>query len=165
MRKSLFLYLFVFAVVINLFTYMWFTGQQKHDTARIEHIQKQLKASRDSISQVTLKSKSSDYFSLENNSDAVADLGVADVDKLLIKIRDDLYARNVGEKGNPLVGYPPLDTRPFTINKIKVLNNRWIIADFSDNTHSGEVLIKYFIEEDGSVTYETMQTLLHTTVN
>lgn len=144
---------------------MWFTQQQKHDNERIVKIQKQLKTSRDSVAQVTLKSESSNYFSLENNTDAIADLGVEDVDKLLIKIRDDLYARNVNEKGNPLVGYPPLDARPFIINKMKVLNNRWIIADFSDGTHSGEVLIKYFVEEDGSVTYETLQTLLHTAVN
>jgi hypothetical protein len=165
MRKSLFLYLFVFAVVINLFTYMWFKGQHEKDEKRIVNIQKQLKTSRDSITQAALKGESDAHFSLENNISAKADMGMSNVDKLVIQIRDDLYEKNVGDKGNPLVGYPPLGDRPFVIDKIKVLNNRWIIADFSDGTHEGEVLLKYFVEDDGSVTYETMQTLLHTSVN
>ena len=47
------------------------------------------------------------------------------------------------------------------INKVKILNHRWIIADFSDGEYWGEVLIKYFINDDETVSFETFQSLLY----
>jgi hypothetical protein len=32
-------------------------------------------------------------------------------------------------KGNPYVGQDQIETNKFIINKVKVLNHRWIIAD------------------------------------
>jgi hypothetical protein len=49
----------------------------------------------------------------------------------------------------------------FIINKVKILNHRWIIADFSDGNIWGEVLLKYFINDDESVSFEVNQSLLH----
>jgi hypothetical protein len=38
-------------------------------------------------------------------------------------------------KGNPYVGQDQIKTNKFIINKVKVLNHRWIIADFSDGEY------------------------------
>jgi hypothetical protein len=35
-------------------------------------------------------------------------------------------------KGNPYVGQDQIGANKFIINKVKVLNHRWIIADYSD---------------------------------
>jgi hypothetical protein len=44
---------------------------------------------------------------------------------------------------------------------VKILNHRWIIADFSDGEYWGEALIKYFINEDETVSFETFQSLIY----
>ena len=49
----------------------------------------------------------------------------------------------------------------FIINKVKILNHRWIIADFSDGEYWGEVLIKYFVNEDETISFETFESLLY----
>jgi hypothetical protein len=40
------------------------------------------------------------------------------------------------------------------------LNHRWIIADFSDGEIWGEVLLKYFVNEDETISFEVNQSLL-----
>ncbi len=162
MKKSLFLYLFVFAVIINLFTYMYFTGQQKHEEERILKLQEKVTSVRDSLA--SNPTVSDDFFTLSGDAENAADLDNADLEALEIKVRDAIYAKNAGEKGNSLVQYPSMGGRPFTIGKYKVLNSHWVIAEFSNGNQSGQVLLKYFIEEDGSVTFETGQTFLHTVV-
>ena len=166
MNKKIILYLFIFAVLMNIFTYMYFTNKAKFEETRYEKVQKESKMAGDSLRVMKEKIVDANYFGLENNDNAIQYFSGQDVSALAIKIRDGVYAKNNNPTGNPLVQYPPMNDRPFTVNKLKVLNNRWIIADFSNGTTWGEVLIKYFIEQDGSVTYETIQTLLYShTVN
>jgi hypothetical protein len=49
----------------------------------------------------------------------------------------------------------------FIINKIKILNHRWIIADYSNGSLWGEVLLKYFINEDQTISFEIMNSYLY----
>ena len=48
----------------------------------------------------------------------------------------------------------------FIVNKIKILNHRWIIADYSDGQLWGEVLLKYFINDNQTVSYQIIETQL-----
>lgn len=159
MKKNLFLYLFIFALLINVFTYMYFSSKQKFDDGRVEKMHTRVKSLKDSI--VTLSD--ANYFSLESNGSAKRNLVEGqDIDQLIIKIRDGILAKNDPETGNPLVGYPAMNGKAFIIGKLKVLNDRWVIADFSNNRIDGQVIIKYFLEEDGKITFETAETVLYT---
>lgn len=161
MKKQLFLYLFIFSLIINVFTYMYFTNKQKYEDKRIADMQHKVKTVQDSLKFKNTILEEADYFSLENNSNALQYFAGKDIVKLSISIRDAIYKQNVNPQGNPLVGYPMTDGKPFTINKFKVLNNRWIIADFTNGMQWGEVVLKYFVEDDGSITFETGLTTLH----
>jgi len=161
MKKSLFLYLFIFSLLINVFTYMFFTNKQKYENERIEKMQANVKTAKDSIKAEKEKMGSDNYFTLENNDNAKAYFQGQDVNAIAIKVRDAIYRQNTNAAGNPLVGYPAMDGRVFTIAKVKVLNHRWVIADFSNGLRWGEVLLKYFIEEDGSVSFEKGETVLY----
>jgi hypothetical protein len=44
-------------------------------------------------------------------------------------------------QGNPYVGQDKIGENKFIINKVKILNHRWIIADFSDGNIWGEVYL------------------------
>lgn len=161
MKKSLFLYLFIFSLLINVFTYMYFTNKEKYETERIKGMETNVQAVKDSLKAEKVKMADENYFSLENNDNAKGYFAGQDIDAIKIKVRDALYKQNTNPKGNPLAGYPPMDGRPFTIAKIKVLNHRWVICDFYNGLRWGEVLLKYFIEEDGSVSFERVESTLY----
>ena len=165
MKKNLFLYLFIFALLINIFTYMYFTNKQKFDDKRIEALDTRVKSLKDSLDIQTSVAEKANFFSLESNYNASQYFEGKDIEAIAIKVRDGIYAQNVKPGGNPLVGYPQMGN-PYVINNFKILNNRWIIADFSNGKIQGEVILKYFVEDDGSISYEIAETLLHTnTVN
>ena len=161
MKKNLFLYLFIFSMLINVFTYMYFTNKQKFENERIAKIEASIKSQRDSLKSQKDAMANDLYFSLENNINAKDYYEGRDIAAIAIKVRDGIYAKNIGPNGNPLVGYPPMDGRPFTVSKIKVLNHRWVIVDFTNGMRWGEALIRYFIEDDGSITYEQGDTTLY----
>ncbi|MHA3789942.1 hypothetical protein ACX0HA_17175 [Flavobacterium hauense] len=162
MKKNLFLYLFIFALLINVFTYMFFTNKQKYEDQRIEKMEAGVKASKEKLEAEKAKMAEENYFTLENNANAQTYFEGQDINAIAIKVRDAIYKQNINPSGNPLVGYPPMDGgKPFTIAKIKVLNHRWIIADFSNGLRWGEVMLKYFIEDDGSVTLQRTDSVLY----
>ncbi|PZR22979.1 MAG: hypothetical protein DI539_04150 [Flavobacterium psychrophilum] len=162
MKKNLFLYLFIFSLLINVFTYMYFTSQQKFENERIEKMKADVKASQKEVDAEKEKMAAENYFSLENNTNAQEYFKGQDPKAIVMAITDAIFKQNTNPNGNPLIGYPPMDGgKPFTIAKIKVLNHRWIIADFYNGLRWGEVLIKYFVEEDGTVTFERVDNTLY----
>jgi len=164
MKKNLYLYLFIFSFVINFFIYMYYSGQLNHNLVRVNTMQYKLKKAQDSIKVNNEKLEDANYFGLENNDNAIdyfVDKGFTDTPALAAKIKDGINTLNTNPNGNPLTQNEPIDGKKFLINKIKILNNRWIIADFSNGTAWGEVLIRYFVDDKGVVTYETIQTLLY----
>ncbi len=139
---------------------MYFSNKQKFEDERIATMETRAKSLKDSLSAETLKAEKANHFSLEDNYNATQYFEGKDVNEIAIKVRDGIYAQNVQPGGNPLVGYPQMGN-PFVINNFKILNNRWVIADFSNGTIQGEVILKYFLDDDGKVSYETAETLLH----
>lgn len=140
---------------------MFFTNKQKYENERIEKMEAKLKKDKATIKAEKEKMGSDNYFSLENNDNAKAYFQGQDVNAIAIKVRDAIYKQNTNPEGNPLVGYPKMDGRAFTIAKIKVLNHRWVIADFSNGLRWGEVLLKYFVEDNGSISFEKGEMVLY----
>jgi hypothetical protein len=140
---------------------MYFTNKQKYEDARIENMQAKVKTAQDSLKATTMLIDDSNYFSLEHNTNASQYFAGKDLAKLSIEIRDAIFKGNTNPNGNPLAQYPPAEGRPFTINKFKILNNRWIIADFTNGMQWGEVIIKYFVEDNGTITFENGLTTLY----
>lgn len=164
MKKSFLLYAFILLVLINVFTYSFLSNEVKFEQNRYEKTTKKLK---DSLNSVTTKLNDANYFSLEKNENAqnyfdsaVANKTIA-YEKLIPIVKEKLMDLNANPKGNPYVGQDQIGANKFVINKVKVLNHRWIIADYSDGKMWGEVLLKYFVNEDESISFEVMQSLLY----
>lgn len=164
MKKSFLLYAFILLVLINVFTYSFLSNEVKFEQNRYEKTTKRLK---DSLNSVTAKLNDANYFSLEKNENAqnYFDSAVANktisYEKLIPVVKEKLMDLNANPKGNPYVGQDQIGANKFVINKVKVLNHRWIIADYSDGKMWGEVLLKYFVNEDESISFEVMQSLLY----
>lgn len=164
MKKSFLLYALIITVLMNVFTYMFYSKEVAFEQNRYEKTTKKLK---DSLNSIELKLDDADYFSLEKNENAQDYFYSSNPDKmiqyekLIPYVTEKLLDLNSNPKGNPYVGFDQLGQNKFVINKIKVLNHRWIIADFSDGKIWGEVLLKYFVNDDESISFEVIQTLLY----
>ena len=164
MKKSLFLYLFILAVLMNIFTYMYYSKKNIFDETQFKTTNTKLK---DSLTSISAKLDDANYFALENNQNAQDYLNSGDgiknisYEKLISLVKEKLMDLNENPKGNPYTGQEQIGAQKFIINKAKVLNHRWVIADFSDGEYWGEVLLKYFVNEDESITFETVQSILY----
>jgi len=164
MKKSLLLYLFILSLLFAVFTYMYFSKELTFEQKKFEKKHTKLKASLNSI---TAKLVDANYFSLAKNENARNYFNPDDatktiqVEKLIPLITEKLMDLNSNPKGNPYVGQDQIGSQKFIINKVRILNHRWIIADYSDGDYWGEVLLKYFINEDETVSFETIQSLLY----
>ena len=72
MKNKLFLYLFVFTALICLFLFVSNGNMQKSKDAKLEKLGNKVTALTDSLQDARLKVLDMQYFSLENNEDALA---------------------------------------------------------------------------------------------
>lgn len=164
MKKVVFC-LLILSVFYNVYQYVnanrIFEGKEKE----FDIIKKRVDIVRDSVHLLQKDLIDADYFSLNQNETAQEYFPVKDYEASVQKIQNELLALNHQEKGNPLVPYGPIDGNKFIINKIKILNHRWIIADFYAGNVKGELLIQYFISDNAPTEFNTLETVLYPAVN
>ena len=158
MRKSLFLYLFIIAVLMNVFTYKYFSSKDGSELQTLTEANKRMK---DSLSVMTNKLYDADAFSLENNYRAQNYLSQNDIKAFEEKVKQALLAYNDDKEGNKYTDQTKMGEQKFIINKIKILNHRWIIANYSNGELWGEVMLKYFVNEDQTISFEVMSSYLY----
>ncbi len=128
---------------------------------RIAKLETQVEQLQDSVLNTQLKVLEMQYFSLENNDDALAYYDHLDLRDPSRYIADKLLETNESKGDNPLVPYEGMEG-DFKINKIKILNHKWILTDFSDGKYWGELIIKYDLKDDLGVDFTLRDHLLYT---
>jgi hypothetical protein len=158
MKKSLFLYLFIIAVLMNVFTYKYFSSKDGNELQSLTEANKKMK---DSLATVSNKLYDADAFSLENNDRAQNYLAQNDIKAFDEKVKQALLAYNDDKEGNKYTDQTKMGEQKFIINKVKLLNHRWIIANYSNGELWGEVMLKYFVNEDQTISFEVMSSYLY----
>ncbi len=164
MKRSLLLYLTILFALTTLFTYAFLNSELKFEQKRSE---KKISRLKDSLSSVSNQLVDADYFSLAKNENAQNYFEnqntqkTIQYEKLIPVVTEKLLDYNSNPKGNPYTGQDKIGANKFIINKVKILNHRWIIADFSDGEIWGEVLLKYFVNDDETIFFEVNQSLLY----
>lgn len=164
MKRSLLLYLTILFALTTLFTYVFLNSELQFEQKRSE---RKITKLRDSLALVSNQLANADYFSLAKNENAQnyfeneSSQKMIQYEKLIPVVTEKLLDYNSNPKGNPFTGQDQIGANKFIINKVKILNHRWIIADFSDGEIWGEVLLKYFVNEDETITFEVNQSLLY----
>ena len=171
MKRSLFLYLFIIAVLMNIFSYKYFTSKEKSEqksaTAMNDTPSNDTKTLSDSITALSDKLYDANAFSLENNDRAqnyLIESNIKDVNAFAEKVNQALLAYNDDAAGNKYTDQAKMGEQKFIINKVKLLNHRWIIANYSNGQLWGEVMLKYFVEENGTISFEIMNSYLYPAV-
>jgi len=140
------MYLFLFALLFIIFQYVNSKSILENYEAKINKSEESIKAYKDSI--MTLADENLDlmYFNIEHDDLALSyfeDQGI-DTSELIPFIKDELYKLNEYDgDDHPIVPYASMTEGKILINTIRLLNHKWIIADFSDGKYWGQMFLTY----------------------
>ncbi|MFD2098722.1 hydrolase [Flagellimonas iocasae] len=164
MKSKIFLYLFVFAALVVLYQFVSTSTMQKVMSSDVQRLETEVQQLQDSLKKSQLKILDMQYFTLENNDDALAYFDHLNLEDPSRYIQDKLLETNEPTGDNPLIPYEGMES-DFKINKIKVLNHKWILADFSDGKYWGDLIIKYELKDNLSIDFTLLDHLLYARSN
>jgi hypothetical protein len=164
MKKRIFMYLFIFSLLLLLFQYINSKKIFDDSNKKVATSKVQIQKYKDSILGLKDTVHSLSQFSFDYNEysyDYFLNQGY-DVDKLMATVTDALYAQNEYEgEEHPLVPFVSTTNTKMIINSIRVLNHKWIIADFTDGQLWGEMLVVYSLNEKGELNFRVAESLLN----
>ena len=146
MRNKIIQYLLIFISLIALYLFVSDMNKSEAFAASQERMTKRVEILKDSINQLVVEQTDNAYFSLAVNRDAQQahpDFSPGELQDIL---EDHILSTNDNPKGNPLLSSLGSD---WIINKIHVVNHKWILADFTNGTQWGDALILYKINTNG----------------
>lgn len=163
MKKKIFMYLFVFAILLIVFQYANAKRIFDDQNRRLENYKTKSEKLADSLSVLQDEIFRLSHFNLERNEDALSyfeDDGY-DVSALIPLIKDAIYSTNEVKGQHPIVPYASPEEKKMLINTVKLLNHKWFIADFSDGVYWGEVIVNYYVNEDKTIDFEVAESFLY----
>lgn len=162
MRSKIFIYLFIFTLMFTIFIYVNDKKILDSRDAQIENLESKLTRAEAAIEELKSSNNELAYFSLSKNNEALTyfenqGINAAELERVL---EDEIVGRNKANEGNDLIPFEGMDG-VMRINKVKVLNHKWIIADFTDGTYWGELFISYDIDKDQNLKLDTERSFLY----
>jgi hypothetical protein len=156
------MYLFFFTLLMVLFMYVNQSAIYERQEERLSAYALKQEVLKDSLMTLNDVIAEADYFSLLNNDAATAYFERLEMTPIEVEeqVKEAIYEKNLSKGGNPLVALAPMNGE-WRINRVEFLNHRWIIADFSNGSLWGEVLLSYFYGQDLSLDITPIQTILH----
>lgn len=154
---------------MNVFTYKYFTSKESSEQKATSDINDNpllsSKVVQDSLTNLLYDANA---FSLENNDRAQNYLfessKINDIPAFAEKVKQALFAFNDSPDGNKYTDQVKMGSQKFIINSVKILNHRWIIANYSNGELWGEVMLKYFVDDKGAISFEIMNSYLYPAV-
>ncbi len=162
MKKTIFMYLFFFALLFIIFQYMNEKKIFEMQDNKIESLTIKLEKEKDSITVLSEIVADLNYFTLQGNENAMSYLESFGFDSNNVEslVTNQIYDQNLKEGNNPVIPFDGINGS-MKINKLKFLNHKWILADFTDGTYWGEMLLEYSIDEKRSLNLTTVASLLY----
>lgn len=163
MKKNIYLYLFVFALLLAIFMFVNTKNVSETYERKIATLEQNEINNKKIIDSLGDQNFELLHFNLENNEDALSYLerDGHDVLRLIPIIRDELYKLNEAEGDHPLVPFASMTDNKMLINTVKLINHKWLIADFTDGKHWGEMLVKYEISPEKELKFSLVEYLMY----
>ena len=165
MKRAIFMYLFFFAMLFVIFQYMnekKIFGKQEN---KIESQRNKINKLKDQVKVITdsLETLSNvDYFSLQGNENAISYIESLGFEALEIEtfVSDYIYDLNLKKGNHKLVPYEGING-DMKINKLKFLNHKWILADYTDGRYWGEMVLEYYVTKDRKIELKQISSLMY----
>ncbi|WP_255573002.1 hydrolase [Hanstruepera marina] len=164
MKSRIFMYLFIFSVLLVIFQYVNSKNILDSYESRIEKKEAKMQKYADTISNLRDRVLTLSEFSITESESAMSYFEARGyrVDELIPFITDELYELNMlkGEE-HPLIPYASMTGGKMLINSVRVLNHKWIIANFSDGKYWGEIFLKYELTDDEQLKFNLVESFLY----
>ncbi|WP_240640284.1 hydrolase [Mangrovimonas spongiae] len=171
MKQRIFMYLFIFTLLFVVFQYVnskkileEYESKISTYEEKVSTLEQNLVDNQEMIAQLEERTFNMAQFSLEDSDAAMTyfeDQGYR-ISDLVPFIKDQLYETNFAERDNhPIVPYAPMTDGKMMIDAIRILNHKWIIANFSDGKYWGELLISYEITAEKELKFELIKSFLY----
>ncbi len=163
MKQKIFMYLFVFSILLALFLYVNSKRIIEIQNKKLETYTNQLEKYKDSLATLQNDILDISHFNLERNEDAISyfeNKGYK-IDELIPLIKDELYKLNEVKGEHPIIPYASSEGRRMMINTVKLLNHKWIIADFSDGEYWGELFLTYELTDSKELKFKLVESFLY----
>lgn len=169
MKRTLFMYLFLFTLLFVIFQYMnekkiFEKQENKIEKQRntIFNLKNELLTLKDSLEILSNENLSCNYFTLQGNENAMSYVEKLGFDSLEIEnqVSEYMYDQNLVKEKNYLIPYEGMNGK-MKINKIKFLNHKWIIADFTDGRYWGEMILEYYVTKKNKIELNQISSLLY----
>lgn len=168
MKKKIFNYLFVFVTILLIFQFV--NSKRILDSyegiidKKEANFEKDAVKYSDTIANLRDQVLNLSEFSVMNTESALSYFEAEGyrVSELIPFIKDELYELNLvkGEE-HPLIPYAALNGGKMMIDQVRILNHKWIIANFTDGKYWGELFITYNLSEDEQLTFKVVQSFLY----
>lgn len=162
MWNKIFIYLFLFTLLFVIFQYMNEKSIYEAQENKIARLESEVNERNDSIKQLRTEIHDLDYFTLLGNENAMTYLEQRGLEADAVKeaVSNKIYDANLVKGNNPLVPYEGMEG-PMKINKLKFLNHKWILADFTDGKFWGEMILEYDFNNEGQLELKNIASLLY----
>ena len=169
MKRTLFMYLFLFTLLFVIFQYMnekkiFEKQENKIEKQRntISNLKNELLTLKDSLEILSNENLSCNYFTLQGNENAMSYVEKLGFESLEIEnqVSEYMYDQNLVKEKNYLIPFEGMNGK-MKINKIKFLNHKWIIADFTDGRYWGEMILEYYVTKKNKIELNQISSLLY----
>jgi hypothetical protein len=157
------MYLFLFTALLVIFQYVNSKNILDKYEGDITEYRERILTYKDSLAVIQDKNLELMYFNLEHNDDAISyfeNKGL-DAHDLIPFIKDELYKLNETKGEHPLVPFASMTDGKMMINNVKLLNHKWILADFSDGKHWGEMFLTYEINDAQELKFKLVEYFMY----
>lgn len=147
MQNKILIYVLTFMSLTLIFLSINYTKISNLNESNSRILKKKIDTLEKRYIELDKKYRDEIYFTLSDNQEALSYFKDIDVDSLVSYIRDELYEKNFNKDSDTFI--PISNTKnKYLINKVKILNHKWIIADFSNGSRWGEMWIEYYFNEN-----------------
>ena len=162
------MYLFIFSVLLIIFQYVNSKNIIDKYEEDIKTYKTEIVENEKTIAALEEQNFELNYFNIDRNDNAL-DYFITqgyNADELINAITEGLYAMNNYEgEDHPIVPYVSMTDSKLLINKIRILNHKWIVANFTDGEYWGEIFVTYSIDENNDLKYKLVEYLLYPKLN
>ena len=140
MRNKIIQYLLIFISLIALYLFVSDLNKSEAFAASQERLTNRMQKLKDSIAQLITDQTEHTYFSLAFNRDAQQAYLNLKPNDLQLLLEAYLLEQNDSPNGNPLLSSIG---KGWIVNKISIVNHKWLLADFTNGSQWGDALFQY----------------------
>ncbi len=163
MKQKILIYLVAFLVLLVLFQYVSARRMLNDTGKKLSLYKEKYMTYKDSVATLQDIILDFNHFNLKNNEDALSYFDNNNINTTGLEdyIKDKLYELNEAQGQHPIIPYASSQGNRMLINTVRLLNHKWIIADFSDGEYWGEVFLKFEVLPNKQVEFTLIDSFLY----